>query len=127
MELTGETEELREETHRVERQDVLTGIPESKVVIFKEEGVGPLRYMLEVAEVVPVEGALEQTLEKGLLALNDLLTAPPVGVIVEGLEVVEGARVLVEEVASEGGATPPGCQQEDLSGVLWGDYVSYSV
>ena len=34
--------------------------------------------MLEVAEVVPVEGALEQTLEKGLLALNDLLTVPPV-------------------------------------------------
>ena len=126
MKLTGETEELREETHRVERQDVLTGIPQSEVVIFKEEGVGPLSHMLEVAEVVPVEGALEQTLQKGLLALNDL-TVPPVSVVVERLEVVESARVLVEEVASEGGATPPGCQQEDLSGVLWGDYVSYSV
>ena len=126
MKFTGETEELREETHRVERQNVLTGIPKSKVVIFKEEGVGPLRYMLEVAEVVPVEGALEQTLQKGLLTLN-VVMFPPVCVVVERFKVVESSRILVEEVASEGGATPPGGQYEDLPGVLWGNDVSYSV
>ena len=101
MKFTGETEELREKTHGVERQDVLTGIPQSEVVVFKQEGVGPLSHMLEVAEVVSVEGTLEQTLEKSLLTLNDVLL-PPVGVVVERLEVVESPRVLVEEVASEG-------------------------
>ena len=126
MKFTGETEELREETRGVERQDVLTGIPQSEVVIFKEEGVGPLGHMLEVAEIIPIEGALEQTLQKGLLTLNGI-SFPPVGVIVERLEVVKCSRVLVEEVASKGGAAPPGCQQEDLPGVFGRNDVSYSV
>ena len=126
MKLTGETEELWEETHGVERQDVLTGIPQSEVVIFKQEGVGPLSNMLEVAKVVPVKGALEQTLQKGFLALN-IVTFPPVRIIVERFKVVEGARVLVEEVASEGGATAPGGQKEDLPGVLDRNYIAYSV
>ena len=126
MELAGETEKLREETHRVEREDVLTGVPQTEVVIFKQEGVCPLSHMLEVTEVVLVKRTLEQTPEKGLLALNDILL-PPVCVIVERLKVVESARVLVEEVASEGGATPPGGQYEDLPGVLRGNDVSYSV
>ena len=126
MKLTGETEELREEAHRAERQHVLTGVPQSEVVILKQEGVGPLSHMLEVAEVVLVKRTLEQTPEKGLLALNDILL-PPVCVIVERLKVVESSRILVEEVASEGGATPPGGQYEDLPGVLRGNDVSYSV
>ena len=126
MKLAGQTEELREEAHRAERQHVLTGVPQSEVVILKQEGVGPLSHMLEVAEVVPVEGALEQTLQKGLLTLN-VVMFPPVCVVVERLKVVESSRILVEEVASEGGATPPGGQQEDLPGVLGRNYISYSV
>ena len=126
MELAGETEKLREETHRVEREDVLTGVPQTEVVIFKQEGVCPLSHMLEVAEVISVEGALEQTLQKGLLTLNGIIFSS-VGVIVERLEVVKCSRVLVEEVASEGRATPPGCQQENLPGDFWRNDVSYPV
>ena len=37
VKFTGETEKLREETHRVERQDVLARIPQSKVVLFKQK------------------------------------------------------------------------------------------
>ena len=126
MEGTDSVEVLWEETHHVVRENVLARVPQTEVVIFKQEGVCPLSHMLEVAEVVLVKRTLEQTPEKGLLALNDILL-PPVCVIVERLKVVEGARVLVEEVASEGGATPPGGQYEDLPGVLRGNDVSYSV
>ena len=95
-------------------------------MIFKQEGVGPLSNMLEVAKVVPVEGTLEQTLQKGLLTLN-VVTFPPVGIIVERFKVVESSRILVEEVASEGGATAPGCKHEDLPGVLGRNDITYSV
>ena len=41
---------------------------------------------------------------------------PDVGVVVEGLEVVEGARLLVDELSQEGGAAPPRRCDQNMSG-----------
>ena len=55
MKLAGKAQKLREKAHRVERQDVLTGVPQPPVVLLKQEGVRPLSNVLQVAKIVFVE------------------------------------------------------------------------
>ena len=93
----------------------LAGVPQPEVVVLEEEGVGPARHVLQVTEVSPVKLASEQTFQK--VSFGHFVSAVDVvGVIVQGFEVVEGSRILVEEVPQEGGAAPPRGQDQCVPG-----------
>ena len=84
----------------------LAGVPQPEVVVLEEEGVGPARHVLQVTEVSPIKLASEQTFQK--VSFGHFVSAVDVvGVIVQGFEVVEGSRILVEEVPQEGRAASP--------------------
>ena len=95
----------------------LAGVPQPEVVVLEEEGVGPACHVLQVTEVPPIKLASEQTFEK--VSFGHFVPAVDVvGVIVQRFEVVEGSRILVEEVPQEGGAAPPRGQDQRVPGVV---------
>ena len=63
--------------------------------------------MFQEAMIVGPKLTSKQGLEK--LLFDHLLI-----VVVEGLKVVEGARVLVQEFPEEGGPAPVGCRDQDV-------------
>ena len=71
--------------------------------------------MLQESVIVVPELTSEQGLQKLLLPEHTRLVLDLLGVVVEGLKVVEGARELVEELPKEGGAAPPGGSNQDVS------------
>ena len=84
-----------------------TGVPQSLVVIREKERVLRVPKVFQEAVVVVPKLTPEQGLEKVLF--DHLLR-----VVVEGLEVVEGARVLVQELPEEGGPAPVGGRYQDV-------------
>ena len=84
-----------------------TGVPQSLVVIREKEGVLLVPEVFQKAVVAVPKLTSEQGLEKVLF--DHLLR-----VVVEGLKVVEGAWILGQELAKEGGSAPPGCRDKDV-------------